>query len=107
MRNILISAVAVLVLGHASAQAQSATENQVIVNYGDLDVATADGAQILVKRVEIASAEVCGYQPSLMDISALQAFRACSAAAETRAIKTLPVEVSQHISGIVETVAER
>jgi UrcA family protein len=107
VRSILISAVAVLVLGVASAQAQNITEKQVIVHYGDLDVTTADGAQILVKRVSIASAEVCGYRPMNGDISALEAFKSCSEAAEGRAIKSLPFDLSARVNGKLETVASR
>ena len=107
MRNILISAVAALVLGNVSAQAQGAMEKQVVVHYGDLDVKTQDGATALVKRVEIASAEVCGYKPSIMDISATHAFQMCSEAAEARAIKTLPFDVTARMNGTPETLAAR
>jgi UrcA family protein len=105
VRNIFISAVAVLVLGAASAQA--GTEKEVIVNYGDLDVATADGAQILYKRVQIASAEVCGYKPAISDISEMKAFKTCSDAAEARAVKTLPFDLSARIENKAEVVAAR
>ncbi len=105
MRNIIISAVAVLVLGAASAQA--GTENAVVVYYGDLNVSTSEGAQVLYTRVQIASAEVCGYQPTISDISAMQAFKACSGAAEARAIKTLPFNLSDRLEGKAETVASR
>ena len=103
MRNIFISAVAVLVLGAASAQAGT----EVVVNYGDLNVSTSEGAQILFTRVQTASAEVCGYQPTISDISAMQAFKACSGAAEARAIKTLPFNLSDRMEGKAETVASR
>lgn len=105
MRNIITSAVAVLVLGVASAQA--GTEREVVVPYGDLNVATPDGAKALYTRVQFASAEVCGYQPAISDMSAMQAFKACSAAAEARALKTLPFDLSARIESKVETVAAR
>jgi UrcA family protein len=105
VRNIVISAVAVLVLGAASAQA--GTEKQVVVYYGDLNVKTVDGAQVLQTRVQVASAEVCGYQPANADIAATQAFKACSAAAEARALKTLPFALSARIENKAELVAAR
>ena len=105
MRNIIISAVAVLVLGAASAQA--GTDKEVVVHYGDLNVTTSDGAQVLYTRVQIASAEVCGYQPAISDISAMQAFKACSTAAQARAIKTLPFDLSARIENNAEVVAAR
>ena len=105
MRNIITSAVAVLILGVASAQA--GTEREVVVPYGDLNVTTSNGAQLLYARVQTASAEVCGYKPAISDISALKVFQACSAAAEARAIKTLPFDLSARIEIKTETVAAR
>jgi UrcA family protein len=105
VRNIFISAVAVLVLGTMSAQA--GTQKEVVVHYDDLNVATQDGAQVLFTRVQIASAEVCGYQPALSNISAMQAFKACSDAAQARAIKMLPFDLSARIDSKIETVASR
>ena len=107
MRTIIISAVAVLVLGAASAQAHSVMEKEVVVYYDDLNVATPDGAQALYARVQIAAAEVCGYQPAISNISATQAFKACSETAEARAIKTLPFDLSERMNGATETVASR
>ena len=105
MRNIITTAVAVLVLGVASAQA--GTEREIVVPYNDLNVATSSGAQLLYARVQIASAEICGYKPIISDISAMQVFKACSSAAEARAIKTLPFDLSARIENKVETVATR
>ena len=105
MRNVVISAVAVLVLGAVSAQA--GTEKEVVVYYGDLNVATPDGAQVLQTRVQVASAEVCGYKPANADIAATQAFKACSGAAEARALKTLPFNLAARIENKDEVVATR
>jgi UrcA family protein len=107
VRNIIISAVAVLALGAASAQAHSVTDKEVVVYYDDLNVATPDGAQVLYTRVQIASAEVCGYRPASGDISAMQAFKTCSDAAQARAIKTLPFNLSERMTGAAEIVASR
>jgi UrcA family protein len=107
VRNIIISAVAVLALSAASVQARSLMDNEVVVHYGDLNVATPDGAKALYTRVQIASAEICGYQPSHADIAATQVFKACSVAAQARAIKMLPFDLSARIESKVETVASR
>jgi len=108
VRNIITSAVAVLVLGAASAHAQSDnSDRQVVVNYADLNVASQDGAKALYARVNFASAEVCGYEPAITDIAATQVFRSCSEAARARAIKALPFDLSERMGEKNETLASR
>ena len=80
---------------------------EVVVHYGDLNVTTSDGAQVLYTREQPASAEICGYQPAISDISAMQAFKACRRAARARAIKTLPFDLSARIENKAESVAAR
>ena len=108
MRNIIISAVAVLVLGAASAHAQGdVSERQVVVNYGDINVASQDGAKALYTRVNFASAEVCGYEPIIGDIAASQAFKACTQAARERAVKTLPFDLAERMGDKNQTLADK
>jgi UrcA family protein len=108
VRSIIISAAAVFVLGAASAGAQEFNgERQVVVHYGDLDVASQKGAVALYARIASASAEVCGYAPANSDLAARKSFKKCSEAAEARAVKALPFDLAARMNTKGETLAAR
>jgi UrcA family protein len=108
VRSIIISAAALFVLGGAPAGAQEFNgERQVVVHYGDLDVASQKGAVTLYQRIAVASAEVCGYAPANSDLAARKIFKACNEDAEARALKALPFDLAARMNTKSETLAAR
>jgi len=71
-----------------------ATDAEVVrlsVPYGDLDLTTSAGAELVLDRVKRAAIQVCGGRPDIRDLEASRAFRECvdrnmdSAVAQLRA----------------------
>ena len=69
----LAAAVVTAVLSLGAGHAAPATT----VSYGDLDLSRPAGAEVLVRRLENASRQVCGGTPDLRNLEANRLFRAC------------------------------
>lgn len=65
-------------LGMAAAQAGQAGYPQLVVSYGDLDVAHEQGAQALVERIRLAATRVCGGRPDNRDLGAWMRYHSCT-----------------------------
>ncbi len=65
----------------------------VVVRTGDLDLSRTADARILLGRVREAAAEVCGGAPSLGDLAAQDAYRACMRSTMDSAIAKLHAPV--------------
>jgi UrcA family protein len=62
----------------------------VVVSYGDLDIASAPGAAVLLGRIENASRLVCGERSGLAMIGErARDFAACRAGATAKAVRTV------------------
>jgi UrcA family protein len=91
MRNIALiaAAAAAFVAPAAHATADSGTTFVVRVRYGDLDVRTHAGAQVLMQRIAKAAAEVCGGAPDSVMHDDRVRFDRCRAEAYGRAVMQL------------------
>src|SRR5437868_1240362 len=78
------AALAVATVG-GQASAQPRPEGGVRVRVADLNIRTANGARILLARIQWAAGQVCGGQPFL-DLGEQQRFRLCRADAIERAV---------------------
>src|SRR6185437_5064080 len=78
--------------GAAQAPADPAAPS-VAVRTGDLDLSRAADAKILLGRLRQAAAETCGGAPSLGDLPAREAYRACMAATMDNAVAGLHAPV--------------
>lgn len=87
LRAALATAATVL-LTVGSAWAESPATAQATVRYADLDLASADGAATLYRRIENAARRVCTTGGRL-DLQAAQGRRACQQAAIDRAVATI------------------
>ncbi len=88
MNRIALLAAAAASLSFLSAVPAAAQDVSVSVAYGDLDVASPGGAQILAQRVEAAVNTACA-RPDIRDLEAMTAFSACRSAAITSATEQL------------------
>jgi UrcA family protein len=90
---IAICAAAISLAGGASAQTIHVTDTDsqrsVKVSYGDLDLAHAQGAQVLIDRVRQASQIACGESPSLANLEQTQAYRSCVVSTADQAIASV------------------
>ena len=65
-----------------------AAAEQVTVAYGDLDVSTATGAQVLAQRFQAGVDTACA-RPDMRDVKAMVEFNACKGAAVASATQQL------------------
>jgi UrcA family protein len=93
--RVVIGRIAVLVgclLAGTVGAAQAATSTEavptVVVRYGDLDLATSDGAQVLYQRISVAARQVCPVENSRA-VSQIGKNRACREAAIERAVNAV------------------
>ncbi|HSV02775.1 MAG TPA: UrcA family protein [Phenylobacterium sp.] len=72
-----------LVLGCAGAATQAAAGDapKTVVQYSDLNLASASGQAQLAARISAAASALCGPAPQIVDLAAVQARRACLRAA--------------------------
>jgi len=77
----VLATVGLLAFGHltaALARSSSATSgNQTTVAFGDLNIHSEQGAQVLLRRLRMAARLVCGPQPMRLDLSRWQFYNAC------------------------------
>ena len=64
----------------------SDTVPSVSVRYGDLNIASRPGAQVLLKRIEAAANTACGGAPDVRQLDRLASFEACRRSAVARAV---------------------
>jgi UrcA family protein len=62
------------------------TAPSVSVRYGDLNIGSPAGAQVLLKRIEAAATAVCGGAPDIRQLSQWASFEACRRSAVARAV---------------------
>lgn len=62
------------------------TAPSVSVKYGDLNLGSRAGAQVLLKRIEAAANTVCGGAPDTRQLDQLARFQACRRSAFARAV---------------------
>jgi len=58
----------------------------VMVKYSDLNIRSRAGAQVLLKRIELAANTACGGAPDIRQLNQLAGFEACRRSAVTRAV---------------------
>jgi len=68
--------------------AAPAAAEQVTIAYGDLNVATPAGAQVLAQRFDAGVDAACA-RPDIRDVKAMVEFNACKSAAVTSATEQL------------------
>ena len=61
----------------------------VTVKYGDLDVGSRTGAQVLLQRIEAAANTACGGEPDIRRLDQLATFEACRRSAVARAVAAI------------------
>ena len=86
MTKLHLSAIVAVAL--STFAAAPAAAEQVTVAYGDLDVSTAAGAQVLAQRFD-AGADVACARPDIRDVKAMADFTACKDAAAASAAEQL------------------
>jgi UrcA family protein len=64
----------------------SDTVPSVSVKYGDLNIGSPTGAQVLLRRIEAAANTACGGAPDIRQLSQLASFEACRRSAVARAV---------------------
>jgi UrcA family protein len=80
------NAAATIASDTAAASAAADAPPRVVVKYGDLDIATHDGARILYRRIVAAARRVC-VAPESRDLQAMTAAYACREAAVAAAVR--------------------
>ena len=86
--NKLAIASAVAVALSSIAAAPAVAQDTVAVTYGDLDLNTAAGAQVLDQRLEAGVKAVCD-RPDIRDLKSMLAWEQCKDAAMTSANEQL------------------
>jgi UrcA family protein len=83
MNSVIAISTAAVLLAAVSGAAQAAPSGRsaVEVSYADLDLARADGRQVLERRLERALDLVCGDRPAALELSRTSQRSACRAAA--------------------------
>ena len=81
-------AVALSTIAAAPVAAQDAPTAQVAINYGDLDLATPAGAEVLGSRINAGVKAVCD-RPDIRNLKSMVAFEQCKDAAMTSANEQL------------------
>ncbi|HEX4182862.1 MAG TPA: UrcA family protein, partial [Caulobacteraceae bacterium] len=70
-------AAASILVAAAPANAQTDAAPKVTVQYADLDIGHASGANLLLERIKSASTLACGGQPDMRDLKQFGQFRDC------------------------------
>jgi UrcA family protein len=84
---VLCLAAAATLTSAAPAFAQTSdTVPSVSVKYGNLDIGSPTGAQVLLKRIKAAATTVCGGAPDIRQLHQLTSFEACRSSAVARAV---------------------
>lgn len=62
---------------------------QLVVSYGDLDLTSPEGAQVLLARLRLASTAVCGGVPDGRELDRVSLYKRCSRKALDGAVVTV------------------
>lgn len=91
------------------AQAQTAASPATTVSYADLDLSTADGARVLLKRINAAAKEACGPAPVMSPLTPVAAtlHERCIAQAADKAVAEVnaPLLAALH-TGVTQSAGE-
>jgi UrcA family protein len=87
----------------------SDTVPSVVVKYGDLNIGSPAGAQVLLKRIKAAASAACGGKPDIRELSKLANFKACRRSAVGRAVVAVdsPVLTATAHGGSLDSFAAR
>ena len=87
----------------------SDTVPRVSVKYGDLNIGSPAGAQVLLKRIEAAANTACGGAPDIRELDQWASFEACRRSAVARAVVAVdsPMLTAMAHRGSPATVAAR
>ena len=93
--RVVMSRIALLVgclfagsVGATQAATSQDTVPTIVVSYGDLDLSTTDGANVLYQRIAVAARQVCQFEFSRA-VSQVGKDRACREAAIERAVNAV------------------
>jgi UrcA family protein len=64
----------------------SDTVPSVTVKYGDLNIGSRAGAQVLLKRIDAAANIACGGEPDIRELNRVASFETCRRSAVARAV---------------------
>jgi len=84
-----LAAAATLSCATPVAAQTSDTVPSVSVKYGDLDIGSPAGAQLLLKRIRAAANTACGGAPDIRQLKQLATFEACRRSAAARAVTVI------------------
>ena len=91
MTKLAIQALAAVSLSLLAVAPAAAQEVRTVVSYGDLDIASAAGAEALNARVLGGIKSVCE-RPDMRDLKAITAWEACKDAAMSSALEQLTLK---------------
>jgi len=100
MTRFILCTAAVLALAANPARAADAPERtSMTVSYSDLDLTKEAGARILLNRIRVAAASVCGPAPDIRDIRAHEAYASCTDQAVATAVDSARSPVLAALAG--------
>lgn len=88
MRNIAFASFAIIVLATPQIHASPVLTSHVAVRYGDLNLTSAQGRQVLRWRLKLAAHTVCGPEPDLRSLR-FRPYQACVSGAVQRAMASV------------------
>jgi UrcA family protein len=88
MKAIAIKALAAASLSLLAVAPAAAEEIRIAVHFGDLDVASAEGAEVLHQRLQAGIATACA-RPDMRNLKAMVAWEECKDAAMSSALTQL------------------
>lgn len=100
-------AVALMFVAAAPASAQWQVESRV-VTFGDLDLDSAEGADVLIRRIRLAADVVCGDRPGPQGVAERHSVRGCEIETTEYAINDVghPVVLGRYYGYTPEVVVE-
>ena len=88
MNKLAIASAVAVALSSIAAAPAAAQDSQIVVSYGDLDLNTTAGVQVLDQRLEAGVKAVCA-RPDIRDLKSMVAWEQCKDAAMTSANEQL------------------
>ena len=88
MKKLSVASAVAVVLSSIAVAPAAAQDTQVAIHYGDLDLGTAAGTQVLGERLEAGVKAVCD-RPDIRDLKSMVAWEQCKDAAMTSANEQL------------------
>jgi UrcA family protein len=98
---------AALLLAASPAFAQSQVQSRVVA-FGDLNLDSAEGADVLIRRIQMAADVVCGDRPGPQGIAERYSIRGCEIDTTEYAIKEVghPVVIGRYYGHTPEVLVE-